>query len=133
MLHVNVFDDEGRAVPQLPQSAFTVLEDGRPQNISYFGFEDVPVAIGLVIDNSTSMLQQRRMVLAGTNAFAASSHPEDQVFTIVFNEHVRFGLPRGVPFTTSPKQVEASLIRFVPGGQTALYDAVLQALDHLDG
>jgi len=132
VLHVNVFDRKSDAVPELPQSAFTVIEDGRPQTITFFNDADVPVAAGLVIDNSSSMITRRRMVLAGSQAFAASSHPEDELFTVVFNEHVRFGLQGGVAFTKSPAQVEASLIRNPAGGQTALYDAVVEALDHVE-
>jgi hypothetical protein len=77
------------------------------------------------------MLTHRNMVLAGTRAFATSSHPEDEVFTVVFNENVRTGLPGGLSFTQSPSVIEASLLRFVPGGMTALYDAVIDGLDHL--
>src|SRR5215208_2203588 len=86
VLHVNVFDGRSDAVPDLPQSAFTVYEDEKPQEISFFSAGDVPVTVGLVIDNSTSMLTERDLVLAGAKAFAASSHPEDQMFAVVFNE-----------------------------------------------
>jgi VWFA-related protein len=71
------------------------------------------------------------MVLAGGRAFATSSHPEDEVFTIVFNENVRKALPSGEPFTRNQHLVEASLIRYPPGGKTAVYDAVIAGLDHL--
>ncbi len=131
VLHVNVFDGKSDAVRDLPQSAFTVIEEGRPQTITFFSAADVPVAVGLVVDNSSSMLTRRAMGLAGSRAFAASSHPEDQLFTVVFNEHVRLGLQEGVTFTTSPAQAEASLLRYPAGGQTALYDAVIDALDHV--
>src|SRR5262245_27999475 len=100
VLHVNVFDGRSDAVPNLPQSAFTVFEDGKPQDISFFEAGDVPVTVGLVIDNSTSMLTERDLVVAGTKTFAESSHPEDQMFAVVFNEHVRLGLPSSVAFTT---------------------------------
>jgi Ca-activated chloride channel homolog len=131
VLHVNVFDGHSDAVPDLPQSAFQVFEDGKPQPITFFTGADVPVAAGLAIDNSTSMLTRRNMVIAGTRAFAASSHPEDQVFTVVFNEYVQTGLPGGLSFTQSASIIEASLLRFAPGGMTALYDAVIEGLDHL--
>lgn len=131
VLHVNVFDRKADAVPALPQSAFTVVEDGRPQTITFFSDADVPVAAGLVVDNSSSMLTRQRMVLAGSRAFVASSHPEDELFAVVFNEHVRFGLQDQVAFTRSPAQIEAGLLHFSPGGQTALYDAVIEALDHI--
>src|SRR5436190_965270 len=132
LLQVNVFNGRSDAVPDLPQSAFTVFEDDTPQEISFFNAGDVPVTVGLVIDNSTSMLTERDLVLAGTRAFAESSHPEDEMFAIVFNEHVRSGLPASVPFTTNRVQLTASLNRFQPGGKTAFYDAVIEGLNHLD-
>jgi VWFA-related protein len=132
VLHVNVFDNRSDAVPDLQKSAFRVFEDDRPQEITFFNSGDVPVAVGLVIDNSGSMITRRGMVVAGTTTFAESSHPEDELFTVVFNENVRYGLPNDVPFTTSRQQVRATLNRFTPSGKTALYDAVVSALDHLE-
>jgi len=132
VLHVNVFNGRSDAVPNLPQNAFTVYEDGKPQDIAFFEAGDVPVTVGLVIDNSTSMLTERELVYAGTKAFAESSHPEDQMFAVVFNEHVRLGLPSTVEFTTNRLQLVGSLARFRPGGKTALYDAVIAGLDHLE-
>lgn len=131
VLHVNVFDGKSDAVPDLPQSAFTVVEEGRPQAITFFSDADIPVGAGLVIDNSSSMITRRAMVIAGTKAFAESSHPEDELFTVVFNEHVRFGLQPGVEFTKSRAQIEASLLHLPAGGETALYDAVIEAMDHV--
>src|SRR5688572_27651985 len=109
VVHVNVFDGRSDAVPNLPQSAFHVLEDGKPQTITFFNNEDVPVAVGLIIDNSGSMITRRNMVLAGTHAFAESSHDKDELFTIVFNEHILFGLPETISFTRNPVQIQASL------------------------
>jgi Ca-activated chloride channel family protein len=54
------------------------------------------------------------------------------MFAIVFNENVRRGLPDSVQFTTNRLQLEASLARFAAGGKTALYDAIIEALNHLD-
>lgn len=132
VLHVNVFDGKSDAVPDLPQSAFTVIEDGKPQEITFFSAADVPVAAGLVFDNSTSMVSRHALVMAGSHAFVTSSHPEDELFTVVFNEHVRLGLQEGVAFTRSQPQIKASLAKYPAGGQTALFDAVIEALDHLE-
>ncbi len=132
VLHVNVFNGRSDAVPDLPQSAFTVIEDDQPQDISFFSAGDVPVTVGLVVDNSTSMITERELVTSGTTAFAQSSHPEDEMFAIVFNEHVRRGLPETVAFTTNRLQLQASLQRIPPGGKTALHDAVIEGLNHLD-
>ena len=132
VLHVNVFDGHSDAVPNLSEQAFLVSEDDTPQRITFFSNEDVPVAVGLVVDNSGSMIARRAMVLAGTKAFAGSSHPEDEVFAIVFNEHIRHGLPAAVAFTQSAPQIEAAVTKFPPGGRTALHDAVIEGLEHLE-
>jgi Ca-activated chloride channel homolog len=131
VLHVNVFDGRSDAVPNLPEQVFQVAEDSLPQRITFFSNEDVPVAVGLVVDNSGSMITRRSMVLAGAKAFAESSHPEDEVFTIVFNEYVRHGLPGSVAFTQNPSLIEVGISKFVPGGKTALHDAVIEGLEHL--
>jgi Ca-activated chloride channel family protein len=132
VLHVNVFDGRSDAVPDLPQQAFSVFEDGTPQEISFFANTDVPVAAGLVLDNSGSMITRHGMVVAGSTAFADASHPQDELFAVVFNENVRFGLPPTVAFTTNRVLLRGSVARFPPGGKTALYDAVVAALDHLE-
>jgi Ca-activated chloride channel family protein len=131
VLYVNVFDGRSDAVPSLPQNAFRVIEDGKPREITFFSDVDVPVAVGLAVDNSTSMMRRRQMVVAGATAFSASSHPEDELFTLVFNEHVRLGLPDGIAFTQTPSLLQSALTRFPIGGMTALYDAVIGGLDHL--
>ena len=132
VLHVNVFDKNSDAVPGLPQKAFLVFEDGQVQDISFFSAGDVPVTVGLIIDNSTSMSAERNMVAAGTSAFAESSHPEDELFAIVFNEHVRFALPEAIGFTKNRLQLRTAVQQYRPGGQTALYDAIVAGLGQLE-
>ena len=132
VLYVNVFDGKSDAVPDLPQSAFLVIEDDKPRDITFFSSADVPVAVGLVLDNSGSMIARRAMVLAGGTTFAESSHPEDELFTVIFNENIRYGLPPQLPFTMSREQLKAAIMRYPAGGKTAVYDAVVSALDHLE-
>jgi Ca-activated chloride channel homolog len=131
-LHVNVFDGHSDAVPALTQENFLIFEDGRNQPITFFSSEDVPVAVGLVLDNSSSMIAKGKMVLAGGMAFADSSHPEDELFTVHFNEHVRQGLPDQYAFTSSRPMLRSVLAGLQAGGKTALHDAVIEALDHVE-
>lgn len=132
VLHVNVFDGRSDAVDGLPQSAFSVVENDLPQDITFFNSANVPVAAGLVLDNSSSMITRRGMVLAGGTAFVESSHPEDELFTVNFNEHVRFGLPPTMPFTRNSMHLRAAMTQYRAGGKTALHDAVIAGLDHLE-
>jgi Ca-activated chloride channel family protein len=132
LLHVTVIDRHGQAVHDLAPSAFEIDEDGTPQAIEFFEWRDAPIAAGLIIDSSSSMLTRGAMVRASVAAFASLSRPDDELFTIVFNEHVRFGLPPGMPFTRSHDVLLASLARGGRGGKTALHDAVIEGLAHLE-
>ena len=125
MLHVSVVDRHAGFVSGLPRDAFVVHEDGRPQPIEFFENEDTPVTVGLVIDSSGSMLPRRDGVIAAGMAFAGSSHPADELFTLNFNEQVWPGLPPGQPFTTrSRRAANARSIDPAARGQTALFDAI---------
>jgi Ca-activated chloride channel family protein len=132
VLRVSVVDKRAGFVSGLPREAFVVREDGRPQPIHFFENEDTPVTVGLVIDNSGSMQRRRAGVIAAGMAFADSSHPDDELFTLNFNERVWPGLPAGQPFTTDHNELRRALDRSTTRGQTALFDAVAMGLRHLD-
>src|SRR5271169_4401956 len=131
VLRATVRDRKGAPVAGLGKEDFQVFEDKVPQQIESFSHEDVPVTIGLVIDNSGSMRSKRSDVINAALAFARSSNPEDQVFVVNFNEHVSMGLPGNVQFTGDQKQLEMALSRNKADGLTALYDAVAAALEQL--
>jgi VWFA-related protein len=130
VLQVTVTDRRG-PVGVLPESAFHIYEDGVPQTPTLFRHEDVPVAVGLVVDNSGSMERKLPDVVAAADVFARTSNPEDRMFVVNFNEHVTLGLPVGEAFVSSPDQLRAAMLRIQARGRTALYDAVALALDHI--
>jgi Ca-activated chloride channel homolog len=131
VLHATVQNRKGILVSGLGKDDFQVHEDGVLQQIDYFSHEDIPVTVGLVVDNSGSMMPKRREVIAAALAFARSSNPQDQMFVVVFNENVSFGLPDNTPFTDQVAQLQVALSRIAANGMTALYDAVAAALEHL--
>ncbi len=131
VLRATAQDRKNVLVSGLNQDNFQVYEDGALQSIKYFSHEDVPVTVGLVVDNSGSMQPKRPDVMLAALAFARSSNPQDQMFVINFNEKVSFGLPENTPFTDQVTQLEVALSRAAPKGETALYDAVAAALEHL--
>ena len=131
VLRATVRDRKGAPVAGLGKEDFQVFEDKVPQQIESFSHEDVPVTVGLVIDNSGSMRSKRNDVINAALAFARSSNPEDQVFVVNFNEHVSMGLPGNVQFTGDEKLLELALSRNKADGLTALYDAVTAALEQL--
>jgi len=128
---VTVTNHKGEFVPNLAASDFRVYEAGRLQQITLFEPEDVPVTVGLVVDNSGSMAAKRPEVVAASLAFVQSSNPGDQMFVVNFNQRVSLGLPTSVPFTSDLHQLRAALAGQRPVGNTALYDGVATALEHL--
>ena len=131
ILHPSVQDRRGSLVSGLVKDDFQVYEDGVLQQIKYFSHEDIPVTVGLVVDNSGSMRQKRPEVIAAALEFARSSNPEDQMFAVTFNENVSFGLPASTPFTDKANHLEIALSRIAADGMTALYDAVAAGFEHL--
>jgi VWFA-related protein len=130
-LHATAQDHKGILVSGLEKEDFQVYEDGVLQQIKYFSHQDIPVTVGLVVDNSGSMRSKRADVIAAAVAFARSSNPEDQMFVVNFNEKVLFGLPGNLLFTDKVVQLEVALSGLAADGETALYDAVAAALEHL--
>ncbi len=131
VLHATVQNRKGTPISGLDKTDFQVYEDGVLQQITYFSQKDIPVTAGLVVDNSGSMGEKRPEVIAAALTFAHSSNPQDQMFVVDFNEHVRFSLPPRILFTDQPAQLEAALSRIAANGETALYDAVAAAIERL--
>jgi Ca-activated chloride channel homolog len=131
VLRAIVRDHKGAPVSGLTQENFQVYEDKVPQQIESFSHEDIPVTIGLVIDNSGSMRPKHSDVIGAALAFARSSNPKDEIFVVNFNEHVSMGLPSNSPFTSNAAQLETALSRNVITGMTALYDAIAAGLEQL--
>ncbi len=131
VLRATTQDHKNILVSGLNKENFQVYEDGVLQTIKYFSHDDVPVTVGLVVDNSGSMTPKRHDVIAAAMAFVRSSNPQDQMFVVNFNEKVSFGLPSNIAFTDQPAQLQVALSRVAANGETALYDAVAAALEHL--
>jgi VWFA-related protein len=132
VLHATVQNEKNVLVGGLDRERFQVYENGTLQQIKYFSHDDIPVTVGLVVDNSGSMRSKRSVVIAAAMAFARSSNPSDQLFVVNFNEHVSFALPVNIPFTDDKVQLEDALSEIVASGETALYDALDIALLHLN-
>lgn len=127
VLHVSVTDDRGQFVPGLTPENFRVFEDDAEQKISVLRQEDVPVSMGLLIDNSGSMDDKRAKVNAAALAFVKTSNPDDEVFVAHFNDHYDFDRD----FTNDLGELNKALQHDEPDGSTALYDAAVASLNHL--
>jgi VWFA-related protein len=131
LLDVSVKDRDGGFVTGLSQDNFSVTENGSPQRITVFSNQDVPVTVGILVDESSSMRSKREEVLSSAWSFIRDSNPKDEVFVLNFNDGVKRGLPEGVLFSDSLVQLRSALHRGVAEGKTALNDAVVDGLDQL--
>ncbi len=130
-LHATVRDRKGSFVSGLGKEHFQVFENGTSQAIRIFQHEDMPVAVGLVVDNSGSMRRKRKDVTAAALAFVRSSNPHDEMFIVNFNERISRGLPDTELFSANAAELEAALNGVPANGKTALYDAIDAGLAHL--
>ncbi len=132
VLPVVVTNGKGKEVSGLDEGSFHIYEDGQPQRISFFEPEDVPVTVGLAIDNSGSMRFKRAEVTAAAEKFAESSNPRDEMFVVNFNQRASLGLPKGIDFTHDLQQILDAVARTPATGNTALYDGLALALAHIN-
>jgi Ca-activated chloride channel family protein len=131
VLPVRVTNANGDFVSGLGLHDFQVYEDGRLQNLTLFQQEDTPVAVGLVVDHSRSMGPKLAEVSTAIVSFAQLSNPKDEMFVVDFNDKVSLELPGGNPFTHNSIELEEAVAAVSANGQTALYDAVNEGLNHL--
>ena len=132
VFNVTVTDSKGRHVSGLKASDFHIYEENRLQDIELFNAEDVPASVGLIIDNSGSMLNKRADVAKAALAFASASNSEDEMFVINFNERVYLGFTAfDSDSPTIWTQIRSALLRTSPAGMTALYDALALGIEHL--
>src|SRR5579863_619239 len=129
VLHTTVLDDRGRFVDGLKEENFRVLEDKVEQKLSVFKREDIPVSMGLVIDNSGSMRDKRPRVNAAAITLVEASNPSDEAFVVNFNDDFYLDLDKD--FTNSVPELKEALERIDSRGSTALYDAIIGSIDHL--
>ena len=129
VLHTTVLDDRGKFAEGLKQENFRVQEDKIEQKLAVFKREDVPVSMGLVIDNSGSMRDKRPRVNEAAVTLVQNSNPQDEAFVVNFNDDFYLDLDKD--FSSSIPELKEALERIDSRGSTALYDAVIGSLDHL--
>src|SRR5216683_3171020 len=129
VLHTTVLDDRGRFADGLKQENFRILEDKVEQKLSVFKREDIPVSMGLVIDNSGSMRDKRPRVNQAAITLVEASNPQDEAFVVNFNDDFYLDLDKD--FTNSIPELKEALERIDSRGSTALYDAIIGSLDHV--
>ena len=132
-LSATVLDTKRHLVTNLDKPNFVVYEDSgdgkgwQPQSITFFARKDIPVSIGIVVDNSGSMRTKRTAVTKAVLNLIQASNPQDEVFVVNFNDDPYLDQD----FTASTGLLREALDRVDSRGGTALYDAVIASADHL--
>src|ERR1051326_3784510 len=129
VLHATVVDKQGRMVDDLGENDFRVLEDGVQQKLSVFSHADIPVTVGIDIDDSGSMREKRAAVNEAAVTFVKTSNPGDQVFVVNFYDEYYLDTPGN--FASNMEELKGALAKIDSRGGTALYDAVSASIDHL--
>jgi Ca-activated chloride channel homolog len=127
LLNCTVIDDKGNPVQDLEAKDFRVWEDGVPQTVKSVHHQDLPVSMGILVDNSGSMRDKRPAVNAAAFNLLKDSNPQDEAFVVNFSD--RAFLDQG--FTSDLVSLDRGLSRFDSKGMTALYDAVAASADEL--
>jgi len=127
VLHATVVDQRSRLVTNLNKNDFTVYEDGQPQQITRFTREDIPVSIGILVDNSGSMRDKRQAVNTAALDLVKGSNPEDEVFIVNFSDEAIIY----TDLTSDIAKMQEGLQQVDSRGGTALYDAVVASADYL--
>lgn len=127
ILYATVVDPRNRLVNNLARESFQVYEDGQAQRITSFRREDIPVSLGILIDNSGSMRDKRPKVNNAALNFVRASNPEDEIFMVNFADEPYLDQD----FTNDVSLLREALEKVDSRGGTAVYDAVVAASDHL--
>lgn len=127
LLNCTVVDSDGHLVQDLTRDDFHIYEDNVPQNIVAFQHSDIPVSMGILIDNSGSMRDKRAAVNAAALDLVRASNPSDEAFVVNFSDEAFLDQD----FTSDINKLRQGLGHIESRGGTALYDAVVASADQL--
>ena len=127
VLHATVLDKNSKPITDLGEGDFRVFENDVEQKLKVFKREDIPVSVGILVDNSGSMRDKRRGVNAAALKFVQTSNPNDEVFIVNFNDEAYLD----ADFTDNMKLLQDGLEKIDARGGTALYDALSMSLKYL--
>jgi len=122
-----VLDAQGRLVPNLEQDEFTVLDNGKPQQITFFQNETQPFTVVVMLDYSASMTSSLDLLRAAAEQFLLRMLPQDKGQVGAFSDRIEFS----GQFTNDRDDLISALRDLQYGNPTRLWDAVDQSIDML--
>ncbi|HEY1984757.1 MAG TPA: VWA domain-containing protein [Terracidiphilus sp.] len=128
VLNCTVLDAKGELVNDLNKNEFKVSEDKIPQTIVSLQHQDLPVSIGLLIDNSGSMRAKRDAIVSAALDLVKASNPGDETFVVNFSDQAYLNQD----FTSELDKLRSGLTQLSLSGGTAIYDTVVKSADKLE-
>ena len=123
-----VTDAQGRLVPNLERDQFTILDNGKPQEISFFLNEVQPFTAVVMLDFSASMTANLDRLKSATEQFLIRMLPEDKAQVGAFSDKIQFS----GTFTSDRDDLIGALGDLQFGNPTRLYDAIDQSIAELE-
>jgi Ca-activated chloride channel homolog len=127
VLNATVLDDKQHMINTLSKDDFKVSEDGVPQTISSFQHQDIPISLGILVDNSGSMRTKRQAVNSAALDLVHYSNPDDESFVVNFSDEAYIDQD----FTANVNKLRDGLAHIDSKGGTALYDAIMASADYM--
>ncbi len=126
IVYAAVYDGTGQLVSSLSKEDFEVYENKMVQEVTYFGLDDVPSTVGIVMDTSGSMRSNKQLVDQATDLFLELNNPSNELFLLAFNDEVKLD----EDFTRDIEDIRDALFNQIVNGGTSLYDAIYLAVEH---
>jgi len=127
LLNCTVIDEKGQLVTDLTSADFHVWEDNVPQAIASFQHQDLPVSMGILVDNSGSMRAKRPAVNTAALDLIKASNSADAAFIVNFSDEAYIDQD----LTSNFGDLERGLAHIDSRGSTAMYDAVAASANEL--
>ena len=127
LLPCTVVDDQGRLITDLTRGDFQVWEDNVHQTVASFQHRDVPVSLGILVDNSGSMRDKRAAINDAALHLVKASNSADAAFVVNFSDRAFIDQD----FTSDVNLLEKGLSHVDSRGGTALYDAVVASANQM--
>jgi Ca-activated chloride channel family protein len=126
-MNVTVTDSTNRYVTDLTETDFEIFEDGVKQELTLFNRSNLPVALSLLIDTSSSMEDRMSTAQDAAIGFVRKLRPTDMGEVIGFDSRAEV-LQK---FTNNPGELEQAIRKTVAGGSTSLNNALYISLKGL--
>lgn len=128
-IYATVVDNSGRLVPDLERGDFTIIDNGKPADVSLFSNDSQPFSAVVMLDTSASMTANLKLLNRAAEQFLLRLLPVDRAQVGAFNDKIQLS----GTFTNDRDELIAALDELYFGNPTRLNDGIAAGLDALKG